>query len=250
VHELERKVALVTGAASGIGRETALRMAREGALIAAVDIDGESAQTLIEAIEAEKGSARAYRCDVTHEEEVESTVAAVLRDFGSIDILVNSAGVSQGRGRTAETAPEVWRRTIAVNLTGSFLVTHYAIPAMLRGGGGSIINLGSIYGLAGKPGDVAYAASKGGVIQLTRTVALEYARRGIRANCICPGFVETPLLAGQTGNAADLIGAVTVPMGRLATPGEVAELAMFLASDRAAIITGATISIDGGMSAR
>jgi NAD(P)-dependent dehydrogenase (short-subunit alcohol dehydrogenase family) len=249
--EMDGKVVLVTGAGSGIGRETALRFAREGARVAAVDVDEESVQRVARVVATEDLIAAAFRCDVTSEREVADTVTAVVQRFGRLDALVNSAGISIGEGRTGDTAPEVWHKTIAVNLTGSFLASRFAIPAMLANGGGSIVNMGSIYGLSGLTGDVAYAASKGGVIQLTRTIALEYARRGIRVNCICPGFVETPLLTSQTGGLPpEAVGKVSVPMGRLATPADIAETALFLASDRAAFITGAIISVDGGMSAR
>lgn len=243
----EGKVAAVTGGASGLGRATVRRLLKAGARVAILDVDEANSRELEAAVGAT--SACFIRCDVTEATEVEPAIAEVTGRFGGLDVLVNSAGISAGRGRTGETDPDAWHRTIAVNLTGTFLATRYAIPAM--GSSGAIVNIASIFGLQGFPGDVAYAASKGGVIQITRTAALEYAKRGIRVNCICPGYVDTPLVsAGGDSKPIEALATLAVPMGRPGTPDEVVEMIAFLASDSAAFITGAIISVDGGMSAR
>jgi NAD(P)-dependent dehydrogenase (short-subunit alcohol dehydrogenase family) len=249
--DLAGKVAMVTGAGSGIGRAIALLFAREGAAVALLDVNDD----LLKALEAEIAGMEcpviATHCDVSCPEEVEAATEEIMAQFRRIDILVNSAGVSAGHGRTGDTPVDVWDQTIAINLRGSFLTTRAVLPHMLDSHGGSIINLGSIYGSSGLNGDAAYSASKGGVEQLTRTTALEYAKRGIRVNCIAPGFIETPLLSGQTGTLPPrALGKVSIPMGRLGTPEEVAEVALFLASERASFVTGAVIAVDGGMSAR
>jgi len=252
------KVAIVTGAGSGIGRAIALRLARDGA---AVVLAGQRRARLDESaalIAAAAGRATPVECDVGEEARVQRLVRAAVEAYGRLDILVNGAARNRPEAPVAERVAELseawWAATMQVNLTGAFHCCKYALPELQRAGGGSIINIASTSGLTGNWNQGAYVASKHGLIGLTKSIALDYAEHGIRANAICPGFIETERsLAFSTLNrTADWRARklAEIPLGRLGQPDEVASLAAFLASDEAAYITGAAIPIDGGTAAR
>lgn len=249
---LEGKRALVTGAGSGIGRATALLFAREGALVACADLDAARAQACAAAIEAEGGRALAVEVDVAEAASVQAMVAGVEQAFGGLDVLFNNAGLvlAEDEG-PVETPLEAWDRTLAVNLTGVFLCCKYGIPALLRAGGGSIVNMASMVAHIGSAvPQVAYAATKGGVVALSREIAIEYARRGIRVNALSPGPVETPLTRAFFDTPAKLERRrVHMPLGRFGQAEEVARAALFLASDDASYVTGASLLVDGGITA-
>ena len=254
---LEDKVALITGAGSGIGRATAGLFAREGAKIAASDLSEAGALEVVRQLESEGRSAVAITGDVSLRGDAEAMVQATVEAYGRLDVLVNSAGVSPRNALPSASAPdEVWDRVMDVNLKGTYLLSFYAVPEMERSGGGSIVNLASIMGLVGYGvgfggGFSPYPPSKGGVIQLTRNMAIDCARKSIRVNCICPGYVETDLTRGLTDDPAlkeQLEG--RHPVGRLGRPDEIAYAALFLASDEASFVTGAPLIVDGGYTAQ
>jgi meso-butanediol dehydrogenase/(S,S)-butanediol dehydrogenase/diacetyl reductase len=263
------KVALITGAASGIGAATARRLAREGARVVIADINEAGAKQVAEDIGRAGGIAMAVRADVSDPREVEAMIARAVEAFGRLDILHNNATLVEV-GQIAHLTFEGWNRTLAVNLTGTFLGMKQALPVMRGQGGGAIVNTASISGLAGDYGLAAYNAAKAGVVNLTRTAALEFARYRIRVNCICPGGIETPLLGSLLGDNEPVphwiparAGRATLnaeqrqrfrarlekahPLGRLGSPDEIAAVACFLASDDASFITGAAIVADGGV---
>jgi NAD(P)-dependent dehydrogenase (short-subunit alcohol dehydrogenase family) len=247
---LEGRSALVTGAGSGIGRESALLFAAEGASVAAIDRDESAARGTAEAIAAAGGRSIAVAADVSVASDVESAVASVETAFGALHVLFNNAGIFPAEdGSPVDTPEAVWDQVMAVNLKGVFLGCKYGIPALLRSGGGVIVNTASFVAVMGAAtSQIAYTASKGGVLAMTREIAVEYARQGIRANALCPGPVNTPLLAELLADpAARARRMVHVPMGRLAEPGEVARAALFLASDDASYVNGATFLVDGGI---
>jgi NAD(P)-dependent dehydrogenase (short-subunit alcohol dehydrogenase family) len=235
---LAGKAALITGAGSGIGRAIALRFATEGARVMASDIDAAAAERT--AADAGTG-AKAIRTDVTSEPDVQSAVEATVAAFGAIDVLVNNAGIA---------ASADWEKTIAVNLSGVYYGLKHGGAAMAARGGGSIINLASVLGLVGLPGAGAYTASKHGVVGLTRQFAVDLAARGVRVNCINPGFIETAMTDPISSNEA-LKKFITdqMPLGRWGRPEEVAAVALFLASDDASYVTGAAYVVDGGFTA-
>jgi len=241
------RVIAVTGAASGIGRATALLFGAEGAQVACLDVQEEAVQGVAAEIARAGGQAFARRLDVTDPSSVEDAFAAVIERFGKLHTLVNAAGVG-GFVPFAEMTLAEWNRVIAINLTGTFLTCHAALPHLLAVKGASIVNISSIAGLKGQAYSSAYNASKGGVALLTRGLANEFAKRKLRVNAVCPGGVMTPLLAGFAleGLDADLIARMQNPANTLAEPDEVANLIAFLASDRAAYITGVTYPVDGG----
>jgi NAD(P)-dependent dehydrogenase (short-subunit alcohol dehydrogenase family) len=241
------KVALITGGASGIGEATARRFAEEGARVVIADIDAAGA----ERVAAEIGErAVAITADITQAAAAEAMVQRALESFGRLDVVHNNAA-SGFPGRIADLDPESWRRTVDLNLSGHFLVTHAALPAMLAAGGGVFVNMSTAAALMVEEGLGAYAAAKAGVIALTRQVAVEYGRRGIRANCICPGAISTPptlaFIRAVDGVQARMEAAT--PLRRLARPEEVAGVVVFLASDDAAFINGAVLPVDGGATA-
>ncbi len=249
---LAGKVAIVTGGGSGIGRASALLFSREGATVVVADWEEEGGSGAVKEIVASGGRAIFAKTDVSKEDDVRNMIAAAVRTYGRLDVLFNNAGIEGEMGvLTGDHSLELWNRVIAVNLTGTFLGCRYAIPEMLKGGGGSIVNNASVAGLVGFAGIPAYCASKGGVVQLTRTAALEYATQGIRVNCLCPGVIDTPMVRraapDETARAAF---AQLQPVGRMGQPEEVAALALFLASDEASFVTGAAIPVDGGFVAR
>lgn len=258
---LDGKVAIITGAGSGLGRASALRFAREGARVACADTDATAAADVAAEIVAAGGVAIGVPVDVTRDDDVQRMADETVRAFGGIDVLFANAGIA-GVGSVATTTHETWDRVIAVNLTGVWLCNKAVLPAMQARGGGSIVNQASIGGLVGFSGITPYAAAKAGVIGLTRQAAIEYAAAGIRFNAICPGTIVTPLVvrtyeerggiaigSGQTFDEAMRANAARYPMGRLGTPDDVAGMAVFLASDEAAWITGGTFVVDGGYTA-
>jgi NAD(P)-dependent dehydrogenase (short-subunit alcohol dehydrogenase family) len=247
---LEGKVALITGAGSGIGRESALLFAREGARVLVADLDLAAGEATVAAIAKSGGAARAIRCDVARGADLESAVAAAESEFGALHVLFNNAGIFPAKdGSPVDTPDDVFDQVIGVNLKGVFLGCKYGIPALLRAGGGSIINTASFVAVMGAAtSQIAYTASKGGVLAMTREIAVEYARQGIRANSLCPGPVNTPLLAEfLAAPAARARRFVHIPMGRLAEAPEIANAALFLASDEASYVTGSTFLVDGGI---
>ncbi len=249
---LAGRTALITGAGSGIGRESARLFAREGANVVVADRDPDAGRETVAAIESDGGRARFAAVDVSSAAQVEAAVRDAERRFGALHVVFNNAGIFPADDGSPEHTPEaVWDQVMSVNLKGVFLGCKYAIPALLRAGGGSIVNTASFVAVMGaETSQIAYTASKGGVLAMTREIAVEYARRGIRANALCPGPVNTPLLQELLADpAARDRRLVHVPMGRLAEAGEVARAALFLASDESSYVNGATFLVDGGITA-
>ena len=249
---LRDKVAIITGAGSGLGGAAALLFAKEGArVVVAANREKDGEQT-VKSIKDNGGDALFVKVDVTKAADLQNAVKTAVAKYGRLDIMFNNAG-TPGPGKTlADITEEEWHRVISVNLTGVFLGTKYAIPEMLKGDRGVIINTSSVAALSPRRYAGAYAAAKAGVIQLTRTTALEYARKNIRANCILPGPIDTPFFTKVAGGDPEKIAAFKekvlkeVPMGRFAQPEEIAQVALFLASDEASYITGAAFAVDGG----
>jgi NAD(P)-dependent dehydrogenase (short-subunit alcohol dehydrogenase family) len=246
---LDGKVALITGAAGGMGREAAVLFASEGARVIISDVVEESGRAAAEEI----GEAATFvRADVSRAAEAASMVRATVERFGGLHVLYNNAGVIlPADGGVVETDEETWDRTVSINLKGVWLGCKYGIPAMIESGGGSIINVASFVALMGAATpQIAYTATKGGVLSMTREIAVEYARRGIRANALCPGPIETPLLLQLfQDDAARQRRLVHIPMGRLGQAGEVVRAALWLASDDSSFMTGAAMVVDGGITA-
>jgi NAD(P)-dependent dehydrogenase (short-subunit alcohol dehydrogenase family) len=247
--KLEGKVAIVTGGAAGIGKATALLFAEEGANVIVADRDEENGRRVAEQIIRSGGKGIFLPVDVSRPDEVEAMVRTVVETYGRLDVLHNNAGVEGERAPTADCTLENWDRVIGINLRGVFLGMKYGIPAMVKQGGGSIINTASVAGLVGVANMPAYCASKGGIIQLTKAAALEYRAQGIRVNVICPGGVQTPMLerigATTAGNNEGQAGPAGTG-GRVGQPEEIARLALFLASDDSSYCNGAPFAIDGG----
>lgn len=250
--ELKNKVAIITGAASGIGRAAAELFASEGAIIIAADVIDEAGQELADELSRTQRTCSYVHADVSKESDVEAMVHVALAQYGRLDVMFNNAGIEGDQAPTADAALDNWERVMGINLRGVFLGCKYGIQAMLRTGGGSIINTASVAGLVGFAGSPAYAASKGGVVQLTRTAALEYATQGVRVNCVCPGIIDTPMAQRFTHGDPAVVARIAAmePVGRMGQAREVAQLALFLASERASFITGAVIPVDGGYVAR
>jgi len=247
---IKDKVALITGAASGIGRETALLFAREGAAVVVADLDERGGQAVVHQILAAGGAALFVRCDVTQAVDCQRAVQEVVGAFGRLDILFNNAGIIR-RTTVLNTTEEEWDRVMAVNVKSIFLLSRYAIPAMSAGGGGAIINMASGWGLRGGRGAVTYCASKGAVVNLTRAMALDHGEQQIRVNCLCPGDTDTPMLrseAQQLGlpEGQFLAEAADRPLRRVGRPEEIARAALYLASDDASFVTGTALVVDGG----
>ena len=248
------KVALVTGAAMGLGAETARRLAREGASVMLTDLDEGAGDAVTAEIVAASGKAAFLRHDVAQESDWEAVIAATVARFGGLQVLVNNAGISGGKLPLLEHSLDDWRRVMSVNLDGVFLGLRHAGPAIAASGGGSVINLSSILGKVGLPNAAAYCASKGGVLLLTKAAALEWAPLGIRVNSVHPGFIETPMVATAMRNAENgnemrdqLISAHA--LGRFGAPREIADAILFLASDESSFMTGAELVVDGGYTA-
>ena len=246
---LEGRVAIVTGAGSGIGEATALTFAKEGARVAVADVVDRAGNDTVEQIRATGGNAIFVHTDVTSASDVQGMVRATTDNFGRLDVLFNNAGIAM-RFAVADLPEDDWDRCIDINLKGVYLGSKYAIPAMIANGGGSIINTASIYGIVGGLNRAAYVASKGGIVNLTRGMALDYANRNIRVNCICPGFTDTPIIKSIVEDPTKYKALVDQhPMGRLATPLDIAYGALYLASDESAFVTGIALPIDGGYTA-
>ena len=243
------KVALVTGAGSGIGAAIARRFGEEGAKVVVADLNEEAAREVAEEIDKAGGTALAVQQDVSDRVSVEKSVELAVEKFGRLDVAVNNAGITGDLAPTADYSLEGWDKVIAVNLSGVFYGMKYQIPAMLRSGGGSIVNIASILGSVAARDSAGYNAAKHSVVGLTKTAALEYSKDGIRVNAIGPGYIDTPLLKALDKEVYDgLVG--LHPIGRLGRPEEVAELALWLASDKASFVTGSYHLVDGGYTAQ
>jgi NAD(P)-dependent dehydrogenase (short-subunit alcohol dehydrogenase family) len=248
---LTNRVAVVTGAASGIGRSTALLYAREGASVVVADIDSDGGQETIEMIGASGGQGVFVKADVADPAACEALVKSAIMEFGRLDFACNNAGIAGEQNPTAEYSIEGWQRLIAINLSGVFYCMKYELQAMLQSGGGSIINIASILGHVGFAGAPAYVSAKHGVIGLTVNAALEYGQHGIRVNAVGPGFIRTPMISVLEQDPAIMQQIVAMhPIGRLGEAEEVAELVVWLSSDKASFITGGYYPIDGGYLAR
>lgn len=244
------KVAVVTGAASGIGRASAERFAAEGARVVVADLDADAAEKAAAAIAENGGEATHVRCDVARADDARAMVEAAVARYGGLDVLFNNAGYSNPPHPVEETTEEEMDRALAVNVKGVFLCSRAAVPALREGGGGSIIVNASIMGVRARPGFTAYAASKAAAIHLARTLALELAGENIRVNCLAPVVTDTPMLDTFVGDRDPEEGRAafvsTIPLGRLAQPTDVASAALYLASDDAGYITGVVLPVDGG----
>ena len=249
---LDGKVALITGAGSGIGRVAASLFAAEGAKVALADVDGDAVSKAAAEIGDEGGRAIALTGDISEPGTAEGMVSSAAEGMGGLHVLFNNAGIFPADdGGLLDTPEDTWERVMAVNLRGVWLCARAAVPAMLASGSGSIVNVASFVALVGAAtAQIAYTASKGGVLSMTREIAVEYARRGIRANALCPGPVDTPLLAELMSDPERRARRlVHIPMGRLARPEEIARAALFLASDESSFMTGAALVVDGGITA-
>ncbi len=249
---MTQRVALVTGASSGIGSACARRLAADGMAVVVGGRDADRAAEVVDAITADGGEAVAALGDVADAEWAGDAVAVAVDRWGRLDVLVNAAGVIH-RGDAEATGDDDWRRVMAINVDGVFYASRAALPALRAAGGGSIVNVSSTCGLVGNAGLAAYCASKGAVTNLTRAMALDHAAEGIRVNAVCPGAVDTHMLYSERDDSADEVRAMNlpdIPQGRIPSGDEIADLVSFLAGDRSRHITGANISIDGGYTAR
>jgi len=252
VGRLDGKVALITGAASGIGAVAARLFAGEGARVVVADVSDDAGRATVEEIEAAGGQAAYVHADVSNADDARAMVAFAMERFGSLDVLHNNAGVFPAAdGSVTDTDEDVWDLVMRINLKGVYLGCRFGIPAMLEGGGGSIVNVASFVALMGAATpQIAYTSSKGGVLAMTREIAVEFARRGIRANALCPGPIETPLMAELLADPdRRQRRLVHIPIGRFGRPDEIANAAMFLASDESSFMTGAALVVDGGITA-
>lgn len=244
------KVAIVTGAATGIGRATALAFAKAGAQVVVADVAVTEAEETAHLIETSGGRAIFLRTDVSKTDDVEAMVKAAVTTFGRLDCAFNNAGVGSGGPAIDQTSEEDWDRTIAVNLKGVWLCLKHECIQMLRQGGGAIVNTASTMGVVSGPGLSAYSSAKSGVIGLTRSVALDYARQGIRVNAVCPGGIgQTAMTARPEALAAMEQMAQATPMGRLGNPVEIADAVLWLCSAQASYVTGQALTVDGGFTA-
>ena len=249
---LEGKVALVTGGGSGIGRATSIRLARAGAKVMIADYVPEGAQKTAAMIKEAGGEASCVAADVSIAAQVETAVRKTVETYGRLDCAFNNAGIEGTMADTTASPEDAFDRTIAINLKGVWLCMKYELPQMLKQGGGAIVNTASTLGLVAIEGASAYTASKHGVVGLTRTAALEYAQKNIRVNCVCPGFIRTPMI--ERALDKNMVGEDQMiaiePIGRLGKPEEIAEGVLWLCSDAASFVTGHTLTIDGAWTAR
>lgn len=246
--DLDGRAALVTGGASGLGRATAVALAHAGVRVLVADVNTAMGAETVQLVEEAGSEALFVETDVTRTEAVEAMVAACVAAYGSLDYAVNNAGTTGAGGQVADYDLEDWRRTMALNLDGTFFCLRAELPVMVEQGGGAIVNVASGAGLVGFPGLPAYVASKHGVVGLTRAAALEYAQQGVRVNCVCPGSTRTPMLEGFMGGSArvEKMMVAGVPLGRLGRPDEVAEAIVWLLSDAASFVVGHALAVDGG----
>lgn len=251
--KLAGKVAVVTGAGTGIGRACAELFAREGAAVVLAGRRRQPLEEVARSMATRGGRACAQPCDITREADVKALVQRAVEEFGSLQVVVNNAAWWMA-GTAEETSEADWDQMMATNLKGVFLLSKHALPELRRAGGGSIVNIGSVLGLVGMKRRVAYATSKGGLVQMTKALALDHAAEKIRVNCICPALVDTPMgreSLERAGDAAAELARRTaqIPLGRMGTPEDVARLALFLASAESSWITGAAFPLDGGYTA-
>src|SRR6266850_611336 len=248
--QLDAKVALITGGAAGIGRATSLLFAREGAIVVIADLNAQAGRAVVNDIDRAGGRGCFELADVTRATDCHRVVESTLREFGKIDILFNNAGIIR-RATVVDLSEEDWDRVMTVNVKSIFLLSRAAIPHMQKGGGGSIINTASGWGLTGGAKAAVYCASKGAVVLLTKAMAVDHGPQNIRVNCICPGDTDTGMLrseAQQLGEASDrfLAEAAKRPLGRVGSPEEIAQTALYLASDASSFVTGTALVVDGG----
>ncbi|WP_441960626.1 SDR family NAD(P)-dependent oxidoreductase [Mycolicibacterium houstonense] len=244
---LAGKAGLVTGAGSGIGRAIAVGLARRGVAVAVLDVDRPAAERTAETIIGTGGQARAVASDIADEDAMRAAVCAVVDEFGQLDLAVNNAAVASTGQNLTEMSGRHWERVLQINLTGTFYCLKYEIPQMIRAGGGAIVNIASSGGLYAIPRAPAYVASKHGVVGLTKVAAVDYAGDGIRVNAVAPSITRTAMFDGVAGGADTVTQQEAVtPLGRLATPQEIADAAIWLCSDEASYITGTVLSVDGG----
>ena len=249
MNSLDGKSAFVTGGASGIGQATALAFAERGARVLVADVDAEGAQETLRLIGLGGGEADFVSCDVGDASSVEAAVNRCVDLYGRLDCAFNNAGVLGEMTLTADCSEENFDRIMRINLKGVWLSMKYEIPQMLQQGGGVIVNTASNAGMTGTPELGVYSATKGGVVQLTRSAALEYARKNIRINCVCPGLISTPMVAQQAIDYPEAVANFTElePIGRLGRPEEIAEAVVWLSSEAASFVTGHPMAVDGGI---
>ncbi len=246
--KLDQRVVMITGGGAGIGRDSALAFAREGAAVAVVDVRGDRAVQTAQQVREAGGHAQAFVCDVRNADEVQAAVDQAIAAFGRIDVLFNDAGTTRA-GSVLSVSLADWEMVLDVNLRGTFLVSRAVLPQMLARGDGVIINMGSVDGLAGDPNMAAYNAAKAGVINLSRSMAIDFGAQGVRTNCICPGPIGTPVILRMFTDERRAAMESATPLGRIGKPQDIAAIAVFLASDDAAFINGTTIVADGGLTA-